>query len=171
MSKAADENWGMAWSRETEMECGIAMQHLAATVWTKWAKAFSANQYPNMVGLGDVHDTWNMMYQDMKALYTLETLVNDNYKSVIVEKDGPGMTNQARKIVNSPAINQRWNPVIVDSEGVVHGLPGDDGKYLMTDGKDIWIDDYTDGVDDGVWLDSGANIQDIKAWMEMPDVP
>lgn len=95
MSKRADDNWGMAWSREKEMECGIALQHLAACVWTKWEKAFTAEKYPDMVGLGQVHDTWNMMYQDMKSLYTLETLVNDGYKARIVEKDGPGMTNEA----------------------------------------------------------------------------
>ena len=29
MSKKADENWGMAWNQEQEMECGIALQHLA----------------------------------------------------------------------------------------------------------------------------------------------
>ena len=97
MSKRADDNWGMAWSREKEMECGIALQHLAACVWAKWAKVFTAEQYPDMVGLGQVHDTWNMMYQDMKALYTLETLVNDGYKARIVEKDGFGMTNQVGK--------------------------------------------------------------------------
>ena len=97
MSKAADDNWGMAWSREKEMECGIALQHLAACVWSKWAKIFSAEQYPDMVGLGQVHDTWNMMYQDMKALYTLEQLVNYEYPACIVEKDGPGMTNAAGK--------------------------------------------------------------------------
>lgn len=95
MSKRADDNWGMAWSREKEMECRIALQHLAACVWAKWARAFTAEQYPDMVGLGQVHDTWNMMYQDMKALYTLETLVNKKYVARIVEKDGPGMTNEA----------------------------------------------------------------------------
>lgn len=99
MSKRADDNWGVAWSRETEMECGIALQHLAASVWTKWEKAFSAEKYPDMVGLGQVHDIWNMMYQDMKALYTLEQLVNDDYAALIVEKDGPGMCNQAGKTV------------------------------------------------------------------------
>jgi len=97
MSKKADENWGMAWSQEQEMECGIALQHLAGAVWSKWEKAFSAEKYPEMVGLGQVHDTWNMMYQDMKALYTLEKLVNDEYATAIVEKEGPGMTNQASK--------------------------------------------------------------------------
>lgn len=101
MSKVADENWGLAWDRETEMECEIALQHLAASVWTKWAKEFSAEQYPNMVGLGEVHDTWNMMYQDMKAIYTLEKLVNNNYVARIVEKDGPGMTNEVGKINNN----------------------------------------------------------------------
>lgn len=93
MSKKADDNWGMAWSQENEMECGIALQHLAACVWTKWEKAFSAEKYPDMVGLGQVHDVWNMMYRDMKALYTLETLINDTYATAIVEREGPGMTN------------------------------------------------------------------------------
>ena len=66
---------------------------------------------------------------------------------------------------------QGWNVLTEDAEGVVHGLPGDDGQYLMTDGKDIWVDDYVDGVDDGVLLDSGCDIREIKAWMYMPELP
>lgn len=64
-----------------------------------------------------------------------------------------------------------WNRLTEDADGIVHGLPGDDGTYLMTDGEDIWIDDYVDGVDDGVWLDSGRDIREIKAWMYMPELP
>ena len=63
---------------------------------------------------------------------------------------------------------QEWNMLTEDANGLVCGLPGDDGTYLMTDGEDIWIDDYVDGVDDGVWLDSGRDIREIKAWMYMP---
>ena len=66
---------------------------------------------------------------------------------------------------------QEWNMLTEDTNGLVCGLPGDDGTYLMTDGKDIWIDDYVDGVDDGVWLDSGRDIREIKAWMYMPKLP
>ena len=66
---------------------------------------------------------------------------------------------------------RQWHILHEDSDGIVHGLPGDDGQYLMTDGKDIWIDDYVDGVDDGVWLDSGRDIREVKAWMEMPELP
>jgi hypothetical protein len=66
---------------------------------------------------------------------------------------------------------QEWNILTEDANGLVCGLPGDDGTYLMTDGKDIWIDDYVDGVDDGVWLDSGRDIREIKAWMYMPELP
>ena len=66
---------------------------------------------------------------------------------------------------------QEWNILTEDADGIVHGLPGDDGQYLMTDGKDIWIDDYVDGVEDGVWLDSGHDIRDVKAWMYMPKLP
>ena len=66
---------------------------------------------------------------------------------------------------------KQWNFLREDSDGIIHGLPGDDGQYLMTDGKDIWIDDYVDGVDDGVWLDSGRDVREIKAWMEMPELP
>lgn len=66
---------------------------------------------------------------------------------------------------------REWNKLTEDADGVVHGLPGDDGTYLMTDGKDIWVDDYVDGVDDGVWLDSGRDIREIKAWMYMPELP
>ena len=58
-----------------------------------------------------------------------------------------------------------------DAAGLVCGLPGDDGTYLMTDGEDIWIDDYVDGVDDGVWLNSGRDVREIKAWMYIPKLP
>ena len=66
---------------------------------------------------------------------------------------------------------QGWNAITEDADGVIHGLPGDDGQYLMTDGKDIWIDDYVDGVADGIILDSGRDIREITAWMYMPELP
>lgn len=66
---------------------------------------------------------------------------------------------------------KEWNVLTEDADGVIHGLPGDDGQYLMTDGKDIWIDDYVDGVTDGIILDSGRDIREITAWMHMPDLP
>lgn len=95
MSKRADENWGTVWSAENEMDARIALSHLAASVWDKWTRAFNAEKYPNMVGLGQVHDIWNMMYNDMKALYTLEKLLNNTYGTAIIEKqeaedDRPG---------------------------------------------------------------------------------
>jgi hypothetical protein len=66
---------------------------------------------------------------------------------------------------------QEWNLLTEDDEGFIHGLPGDDGQYLMTDGRVIWIDDFIDGVDDGVSLDSGRDVREIKAWMYMPKLP
>ena len=64
-----------------------------------------------------------------------------------------------------------WNVLTEDADGVIHGFPGDDGQYLMTDGKDIWIDNYVDGVEDGIFLDSGRDIREITAWMNMPELP
>ncbi|MBO6268477.1 MAG: hypothetical protein J6N19_04970 [Clostridium sp.] len=66
---------------------------------------------------------------------------------------------------------QEWHLLTEDSDGIVHGLPGDDGPYLMTDGKDIWVDFYVDGVADGIILDSGRDIREIAAWMYMPELP
>ena len=66
---------------------------------------------------------------------------------------------------------QGWNLLTEDNYGIIHGLPGDDGQYLMTDGRNIWIDDYMDGADDGIFLDSGRDIREIKAWMYMPKLP
>jgi hypothetical protein len=66
---------------------------------------------------------------------------------------------------------QEWNVLTEDADGVIHGLPGDDGPYLMTDGKDTWIDFYVDGVADGIILDSGRDIREIMAWMYMPELP
>lgn len=86
MSKRVDDTWGTVWSAENEMDAGIALSHLASSVWIKWQREFNAEKYPNMVGLGQVHDVWNMMYNDMKALYTLEKLVNNTYGTFIIEK-------------------------------------------------------------------------------------
>jgi len=66
---------------------------------------------------------------------------------------------------------QEWHMLTEDDDGIIHGLPGDDGQYLMTDGKDIWIDEYVDGVADGIILDSGRDIREITAWMYMPELP
>lgn len=66
---------------------------------------------------------------------------------------------------------QEWYMLTEDDDGIIHGLPGDDGRYLMTDGKDIWIDEYMDGVSDGIFLDSGRDIREITAWMYMPELP
>ena len=86
MSKRADDTWGTVWSEENEMDARIALSHLAASVWIKWQREFNAEKYPNMVGLGQVHDAWNLMYNDMKALYTLEKLLNNTYGTAIIEK-------------------------------------------------------------------------------------
>jgi len=66
---------------------------------------------------------------------------------------------------------QEWHMLTEDDDGIIHGMPGDDGQYLMTDGKDIWTDDYVNGVADGIILDSGRDIREIKAWMYMPELP
>lgn len=87
MSKKADGNWGRVWSQEAEMECGVAMQHLAGAVFSKWRRALEQERYPDMVGLGQIHDFWNMMYEDMKAVYTLEQLVDRTYRTKIIENE------------------------------------------------------------------------------------
>ena len=87
MSKKADGNWGRVWSQEAEMECGVAMQHLAGAVFSKWRRALEQERYPDMVGLGQIHDFWNMMYEDMKAVYTLEQLVDKTYRTKILENE------------------------------------------------------------------------------------
>ena len=80
---------------------------------------------------------------------------------------GGGVCNTVLSLLKE----HEWHMLTEDNDGIIHGLPGDNGQYLLTDGEDIWIDDYVDGVDDGVWLDSGRDIREIKAWMYMPDLP
>ena len=87
MSQKADKNWGRVWSREAEMDCRVAMQHLAGCVFNKWRRAIEQERYPDMVGMGQIHDFWNMMYEDMQAVYTLERLVNDDYRAKIIEDE------------------------------------------------------------------------------------
>jgi len=76
------------------MECRVALQTLASCVYAKWR--FHINQEARMgdgsdwtegVGLGQIHDIWNIMYTDMKALYTLEQLVGAQYRTRIIEDE------------------------------------------------------------------------------------
>jgi len=87
--------------------------------------------------------------------------------------DLPAVTIKSRVYIDVLELlkEQAWHLLKEDADGLIRGLPGDDGQYLMTDGDDIWIDDYVDGVDDGVWLDSGRDIREVKAWMYMPELP
>ena len=91
MSKRADKEWGEMWSREKEMECRVALQTLASCVYTHWRNRINQEckttngEWIEGVGLGNIHDIWNLMYHDMKALYALEQLVNDYYKTLGVE--------------------------------------------------------------------------------------
>ena len=80
---------------------------------------------------------------------------------------GAGVCNYVKSLLEK----QEWHMLTEDDDGIIHGLPGDDEQYLMTDGKDIWIDEYVDGVADGIILDSGRDIREIKAWMYMPELP
>lgn len=89
MSKRSDDNWGKAWSREAEMECGVALQVLATAVWSNWYREITSHtDWPRGVGLGNIHDMWNTMHDDMKAIYTLEQLVNDHYRTKGIENEG-----------------------------------------------------------------------------------
>lgn len=94
MSKRADDTWGTTWSQEKEMECHVALQTLASCVYAKWrhyinqeAKMGDGSDWIEGVGLGQIHDIWNIMYSDMKALYTLEKLVNNQYATRIIENE------------------------------------------------------------------------------------
>lgn len=91
MSKAADDNWGAVWSRESEMECRVALQVIASCVYDHWRDVIdrrsktASGRWVEGIGLGDIHDIWNYMYDDMKALYTLEKLVNNHYSTRIFD--------------------------------------------------------------------------------------
>jgi len=99
--------------------------------------------------------------KEFKSYLVELQLFRDDYKGIIEYIDeGLSMLKK-----------HEWNMLTEDADGVIHGLPGDDGQYLMTDGKDIWIDDYVDGVADGIILDSGKDIREITAWMYMPELP
>lgn len=88
MSKRADKEWGKAWSREAEIDCHVALQVLATAVWSNWYRQITADKdHPRMVGLGNIHDLWNTMHDDMKAIYTLEQLVNNEYRTKGIENE------------------------------------------------------------------------------------
>lgn len=91
MSKKADKQWGEMWSSAKEMECGEALQVIASSVYTHWRNRINqecktiSGEWIEGVGLGNIHDIWNLMYTDMKALYTLEQLVNNQYRTKGIE--------------------------------------------------------------------------------------
>ena len=88
MNKRADEEWGEAWSREKEIDCHVALQVLSTAVWSNWYRQIRAYEdHPHMVGLGNIHDLWNTMHDDMKAIYTLERLVNNEYRTKGIEDE------------------------------------------------------------------------------------
>lgn len=103
MSKSADENWGTLWSRESEMKCGVALQVLASCVYDHWRDVIdrrsktASGRWVEGIGLGDIHDIWNFMYEDMKALYTLEKLVNNEYHTAIIDRPVPGEDPEAEE--------------------------------------------------------------------------
>lgn len=104
----------------------------------------------------------------IKGLELLKDFLGDRLPGKrVVFNSYVGIANDAIVLLKE----QEWELITEDSDGILHGLPGDDGIYLMTDGKEIWIDEYVDGVDDGIFLDSGRDIRDIKAWMYMPELP
>lgn len=93
MSKGADKQWGEFWSQRKEMDCQVALQVLASSVYAHWRDKINrecltsdGGEWIEGVGLGNIHDLWNVMYMDMKALYTLEQLVNDHYRTNGVEE-------------------------------------------------------------------------------------
>ena len=99
--------------------------------------------------------------KDFKSYVNALDMQRDDYKSIMEYID------DAIALLKE----QEWHMLTEDDDGIIHGLPGDDGQYLMTDGKDIWIDDYVDGVEDGIILDSGRDIREITAWMYIPELP
>jgi len=67
--------------------------------------------------------------------------------------------------------DQEWHMLAEDDDGIIHGLPVYDDQYIMTNGKDVWMDGYVDGIADGIILDSGRDIREITAWMYTPELP
>ena len=102
-------------------------------------------------------------------------IVNKKYKGDTMNHKG------TKRIETENLILRRFE--ISDAEAMYKNWANDDEvtKYLTwashssvevsKDILNIWIDDYIDGVDDGVWIDSGRDVREIKAWMEMPELP
>lgn len=64
-----------------------------------------------------------------------------------------------------------WNVISEDDDGVLVGLPGEEGEYLFTDGKSVLIAELCMDVDDDgqlvCWVD-GWDIDIVTAWMPLP---
>ena len=108
-----------------------------------------------------------------KVIREIEDALSDNLAKAghIYGLSLVGLKDKALTDALAMLKEQEWHMLTEDDDGIIHGLPGDDGQYLMTDGKDIWIDEYVDGVEDGIILDSGRDIREITAWMYMPELP
>lgn len=58
-----------------------------------------------------------------------------------------------------------WNAVSFED-----GFPDEEGEYLFTDGKYVWIDDFCTDINDDeevCWLER-CDINRVTAWMPLP---
>lgn len=90
MAKKADEEWGLKYGEQTEMQCDLALRRLVQSVFDKWKMQINSDFYSD-VGLGQIHDLWYMMYSDMKAIYTLEKLIKLDYSTPMIADDEKGL--------------------------------------------------------------------------------
>jgi len=67
------------------LSAGVAIQHLSTAIFCHWRESFNEERYPSMVGTGQIHDLWNMMYADMRALYTLEKMAGVEYRTAGID--------------------------------------------------------------------------------------
>lgn len=51
----------------------------------------------------------------------------------------------------------------------IEGLPSYGEVVLVTDGKHVWMDCFY--IEDAVCLDSGDDIENVIAWMPLPEPP
>ena len=88
-----------------------------------------------------------------------------------------------RMIAEQPTVPAfgKWNKLTIrelteeeekdypDCTFLIEGLPSYDEIVLATDGKHVWTDCFH--IDDVVYLDSGDEIENVIAWMPLPEPP
>lgn len=105
------------------------------------------------------------MKEYMKDFTRKELMENEEVFEIIDEQPTVPVFGQWNKLTFTELTEEED----YDRSYIVEGLPPYDEMVLITDGKYVWKDCFH--IDDVVYLDSGDGIENVIAWMPLPEPP